>query len=79
MTIVPLADAPLGLVVAAWAALLCGVFTKTPLIVDEDVSLVYGAITTAALIGPAEWALLLGAAGLVVLIGCKGTPDVDWE
>ena len=79
LTIAPLAEAPLGLVATTWIALLCGMFTKTPLIVDEGVSLIYGAITTAALIGPVEWALGLGAVVSVVLIGCKGAPDNDWE
>jgi hypothetical protein len=80
LTIVPLAEAPLGLLAAAWTALLCGIITKTPLIVDEEVSLVYGAITTAALIAPVEWALGLGAIVLVVVIGRKGAYDVtNWE
>jgi hypothetical protein len=74
-------DVPLGLVVAAWAALLCGVFTKTPLIINEEVGLVYGAITAAALVGPAIWALFGGAVALVVLVVYRRPhePHCDWE
>lgn len=76
MAIVPLAYAPIGLVVAAWAALLCGILTKTPSVVGEEIGVVYGAIATAALVGPVEWALVLGAVVAAVFIGVRPEDNV---